>query len=94
MMIPALLVAQDMQVAKADKVARALNLLGASKDLFKLADGNALRKDLPCQKTFLLLHTMGYRRSRPASWQMEFHGNTEKSGRKDRQTLNQIQDVV
>ena len=31
-----------MQVAMADKVARALNLLGADQDLFNSADGDAL----------------------------------------------------
>lgn len=30
-----------MQVAMADKVARALNLLGADRDLFNSADGDA-----------------------------------------------------
>ena len=42
MTIPALLVTQCMPVAMADKVARALNLLGADQDLFNLANGDAL----------------------------------------------------
>ena len=42
MTIPALLVTQCMQAAMADKVAIALNLLGADQDLFNSADGDAL----------------------------------------------------
>ena len=42
--------------------------------------------------------TVASKRSRPASWQMgvlpRVHGNTGKSKRKDRPTLNQIQDVI
>ena len=42
MTIPALVVlTQCMHEAMADKVARALNLLGADRDLFNTADGDA-----------------------------------------------------
>ena len=42
MTIPVLLVTQCMQAGMSDKAARALNILGADQDLFKLADGDAL----------------------------------------------------
>ena len=54
-----------------------------------------------CQKTFLFLHTMSYTRFKAikASFMANgvvarVHGNKGKSHRKDRLTLNQIQDVV
>ena len=54
-----------------------------------------------CQKTFLFLHTMGYGRFKAIKASFvangvlpRVHGNTGKSKRKDRLTLNQIQDVV
>jgi hypothetical protein len=54
-----------------------------------------------CQKTFLFLHTIGYGRFKAikASFMANgvmphVHDNRGKSNRKDKLTLNQIQDVV
>ena len=42
MTIPALIVTQCMPAAMADKIARALNLLGVDQDLFNSANSDAL----------------------------------------------------
>ena len=50
-----------------------------------------------CQKTFLFLHAMGYSRFKAIKANgvvTRVHGNKGKSHRKDKLTLQQIQDVV